>query len=156
MTSPHWTQLGVFEVAAKPDAFWTLAVEYVPPSRLLRFQVIGEDKDGNPVPKEWQVGLQPVGANGLISNNARTPLLSAACYQGALIGKLGGSCADVPDTAQTASPWGTKRVFTIGSFGLIFVAAADAGPLYMTINDEPKNLADNAGSLWVQIDEAPM
>ena len=102
MTLPNWNQIALVRVEAKPAGLWTMAVEYVPPSRLLRFRVVDKDASKNPVATEWKLSEDAsCGPNGLpsSSNTPKTSLLCSATPLGALIAKIGGSTADVPDSS---------------------------------------------------------
>ena len=156
MTSPHWNKLDILRVSAKAVDLWTPAIEFLPGGRLLRLRVSDKDKSDNPVPKKWRVGGTETGPNGIISGNARTALMCPGAYQGALIAKLGGSTADIGDPTQSAAPFGTRKVFAVGESCVMPVAVADAGPLYLGINDDPTNFANNDGELWVELSEAPI
>lgn len=159
MTTPTWTQVDTVKVDAKPGGFWNLAIEFVPGPRLLRFRVIEKDKGGKSVPLEWTVNdtvRSPVtcGPNGVALGDAKVSYLCPGAPVGALIGKLGGSLADVPDPTQAATPFGTKKVFAVGTYCVIKVADADSGPLYLTMNDEPASFYKHSGALHVEISSA--
>ena len=63
---------------------------------------------------------------------------------------------DIPDPTQTTAPYGTKRVFAVGISCTIVVAIADAGPLYLSMNDEPLGFQHHSGELHVELAVAPL
>ncbi len=160
MTCPNWGLIDTVKVDAKPDGFWNRAVEFIPGPRLLRFRVVDKDKDGKSVPLKWtanDAGDSRVeyGPNGAPSGDAKTSYLCPGAPLGALIGKLGGSSVDIPDASQPLTPFGTKRVFAIGAYCIMTVAAGDSGPLYLTMNDVLQSFANHSGALHVEICDAP-
>jgi hypothetical protein len=81
------------------------------------------------------------------------PLLPTAA-RGTLVGKIGGSTADLPDLSSTgASTLPAKKFFVSGSFALVELANTDCGPLFLTMNDSPELFCQHSGELWVRIDE---
>jgi hypothetical protein len=159
MTLPSWNPVAVIKVESKPAGLWTIAMEYVPPSRLLRFRVVDKDGLKKTVSTDWKLGDDPgCGADGVASSATKAGLLCSAAPQGALIAKIGGSTADVPDSSSPGtSPYAGKRVFPVGSFCIVTVASVtDAGPLFLTINDVPDGFKTHSGALHVEISEAPI
>jgi hypothetical protein len=79
-------------------------------------------------------------------------LCNGAAY-GALVGKLGGSTADLPDsTPGTTAPYGNKKVFTAGTDSIIALpTAADGGPLFLSMNDKPGEFLKHSGELFVRL-----
>jgi hypothetical protein len=159
MTQPNWNLVEIVKVDAKPQGFWNVAISFVPGPRLLRFRVVDKDSAGATVPTEWTVrndAVPPVlcSGNGVGAGENRATYLCPAAPLGALIGKLGGSPIDIPDGTTAATPFGTKKVFPIGNYCVIPVAAADSGPLYLTINDELRGFEKHAGALYVEMHDA--
>jgi len=151
---PTWQSLQRVKVEARPVGLWGLASAYVPGSRLLRFKVISTDEQGNTVPTVWSpVKGTNCEADGLISVPAKLGLLSMAAMYGALIGKVGGSSADLPDSSSPGAPYGNKRVFPVGSYCVISIGSAEGGPLFLTMNDSPDGFAQHSGTLQVLIEE---
>lgn len=151
---PIWQTFKLVEVKAQPTGFWGLVSSYLPGSRLLRFTVVEKDENGKPVLTTWNPasGIR-CGADG-ITQPTKSGLLNSAALYGALIGKFGGSSADVPDTvASTSPPYPTKRVFGVGSHCVISLTSAEGGPLYLTMNDNPDGFASHSGSLHVLIEQ---
>lgn len=144
----------MFTVEAKPTGLWNLVTNYVTGSRLLRFRWLPQDAQGNPLPDKWNPGTNVLcGADGTWITPAKTGLLSGGALYGALIGKIGGSSADVPDTSQPAAPYGSRRVFAVGSHCVISLGSTEGGPLYLTMNDAPEGFASHSGALTVLIEE---
>ena len=148
-----WKQLGVVKVAAKAEGIWQLALEYVGGLRLLRLRVVDQDENRNAVWTTWhQTATDRATADGLI-HVVKTGLLLTSAPPGALIAKIGGSTADVPDAASPSAPYGTKKVFAVGSYCVVNLAAQDAGPLFMAMNDSLDNVKHHEGALHVAIEE---
>lgn len=156
----QWQKLGIVRVPARPDGLWTLALEFVPGARLLRTQISAVDENRTAVEITWSVKRgENCGADGIIRTPAKTGVLCTAAPYGALIGKLGGSTADLPDPtpAVAATPYGTKRVFTAGSQAIVTLsAAADGAPLFLTMNDSPEEFQNHGGALHVLIEYYPL
>jgi hypothetical protein len=157
-----WKPLALVRVPAKPSGLWELAAEYVGGSRLLRMRVVGQDEKGNKTSTTWHVDKDLESpADGLSSDPcaAQKPekkpeaILTRAARRGALIAKIGGSTADIPDAGSLSTPYGTKRVFPVGSQCIITLASTDGGPLFFTMNDWPECFATHEGSLYVKIEE---
>jgi len=155
---PSWRALATVKVSAKPDGFWTLVHEYVAGGRLLRFQVRDKDKDQTSVPMSWSpADGSHVTADGIAFSGApKTGVLSTAAPYGALVGKVGGSSADLPDSASAGTPYGTKKTFVVGAYCIVALAASDGGPLFLSMNDNPEGFAGHSGALHVLIEEYPL
>jgi hypothetical protein len=143
------------ELKMTPGSLWRRAIDFVPGPRLLRLQVT--DKDGKPLAAAAQWG--PAGnlssPDGLPTSPPKgTLLLCTTAPIGALIGKLGGSSADNPDTTANAPPFGTKKVFAVGSYCVISLSKDDGGPLFLTRNDVLDAFSQDMGSLFILIEEA--
>ncbi|HXJ37904.1 MAG TPA: hypothetical protein VNH18_01425 [Bryobacteraceae bacterium] len=150
---------GVSQVDARPAGFWNMIIPYVFGPRLLRITVHGRDDKGQTVPKRWHLSQnEEIGADGQPAGKTTTGILVTTAARGALVGKLGGSTADLPDSATgtTVVPYRDKKVFAVGSSGVIPVAAADSGPLFLTMNDSPEGFENHSGSLWVLIEESSL
>jgi hypothetical protein len=150
---PAWQRYKLIEIKAQPDGLWTLVSSYVPGSRLLRFTVVNKDANGNPALTRWSPATGTDCSADGIASSAKTGTLSSAAQWGALIGKLGGSSADVPDPGATSMPYGNKRVFGVGSHCVISLVSTEGGPLYLTMNDIPEGFNSHSGSLHVLIEQ---
>jgi hypothetical protein len=151
---PSWKSLKPFKVEAKATGFWSLVADYVPGSRLLRFGLIKQNAQGEALPVLWSPakGIE-CGPDGTNVTPPKSGLLSGGALYGALIGKIGGSSADIPDVSQSTAPYGTKRVFAVGSHCVISLSATDGGPLFLTMNDNPEGFVNHSGALYVLIEE---
>jgi hypothetical protein len=151
---PQWTPLKRFKVEARPTGLWSVVSDYVPGSRLLRFTLLDKNAQNLPVSTSWSpaTGVQ-CGADGIGIATAKAGLLTPSALCGALIAKLGGSSADVPDGSQPTAPYGNKRVFAVGSHCVISLAATEGGSLFLTMNDSPEGFANHSGELYVLIEE---
>jgi hypothetical protein len=162
MTKPSWHAVTLIKVPAKPAGLWTPVDDYIIGPRLLRFQVVDADKDKNKVPTTWKLDAKTdCSADGLIDASAAVGLLLPVALRGALIGKIGGGSADLPELptgAGLTAPIGTvypgRRVFAVGSYCVIRISTDDSGQLFLTANDSPKELANHSGVLHVLVEEA--
>jgi hypothetical protein len=154
-----WQMLDVVRVPACPTGFWTLVQEYVPGVRLLRIQACSEDQQKKKVLMLWSpaTGIQ-CGPDGDPSKTGVTGMLCNGAAYGALVGKVGGSTGDLPDsTAGTTGPYGTKKVFAAGSDSIIALpTAADGGPLFLSMNDKPDEFPKHSGELFVRLQYYPL
>jgi PA-IL-like protein len=137
----HWSsEVKDITVKAKPDGVWTWAIDYVKgPMRILvqangTWKYSPDQKDG-------------CGPDGDLTSllTAENTLLPAAPV-GALLMKIGGSTAGRSD--------GTVRV--AGSKAYFEIDKTIAGPVFLTINDEPGGMVDNSGELKVTVSIAPL
>lgn len=155
-----WQNIGWVRVPADgAGGFWTLAEEFVPGIRLLRVRVAGQDRDGNAVPTVWsQANGVPCGPDGDPAITAPTGILCSAAACGALIGKIGGSTADIPDTVGGAGgSYSGKKVFAVGHDCILSLpAASDGGPLFLTMNDKPQGFPGHTGELLVFLQYYPL
>jgi hypothetical protein len=153
-----WQPIGVVLIPAAPLGFWTLAEEFVPGSRLLRILTLDETPERIPVAFAWSPTSEvQCGPDGDFQTSKTGLLFTGAAY-GALIGKISGSTADLPETfTGTSSPYGNKKVFAVGSEAIITLpTAADGGPLFLTMNDKPEEFSKHSGELLVSIDYYPI
>jgi len=171
----HWLPLEIVNIPARPLGFWTLALEFAPASRLLRIRVTDKDTHQQPVATVWSpANGVTCGPDGLLpdapqnskpaqsAGGSNEPLVSMLCTSaplGSLIAKIGGSTADLPDssTSPNAIPYAGKKVFAVGSDAIISISsAADAGPLFLTMNDVPANFHLHSGALLVALSYYPL
>jgi hypothetical protein len=84
-------------------------------------------------------------------------LCSRAAY-GALIGKVGGSMGDLPDTSPgTAGPYPNVRVFAVGSCVVISLPTpADGGAVFLSMNDKPEDFDKHSGELLAVLEYYPL
>lgn len=155
MTDPAWKEIKKVKVEAKPAGIWNVALPYICGSRLLKLSIQSTDDKNATVPIAWAPSpKKQCGADGAAMTKSGA-LLSAAPY-GALVGKIGGSTADLPDISATAGPYSGKKVFVVGAYSVVSIATTDCGPLFLTMNDSPDGFDDHSGVLWVLIEEAPV
>jgi hypothetical protein len=158
MTEPSWQKLITVKVAARPEGLWNMVFPYVSGPRLLRITVIDNDNNGAIVSKKWKLeNTEECGPDGSLRDQQQQRLIATA-PRGAMVGKVGGSTADLPDTsaAATGGPYGGRKVFASGSCTVVVLSNTDSGPLFLTINDSPDRFCNHAGELWVLIEEAPL
>lgn len=156
-----WQSIDVVRVPSYvPGAgFWTLAQEFIAGSRLLRVRVVNQDREHHHVPSVWSqangVACHPDGDPAI---TARMGMLCTSAACGALIGKIGGSTGDLPDSATgSTSPYPGKKVFAVGNECILSLpAAADGGPLFLTMNDKPDGFPGHAGDLHVLLQYYPL
>jgi hypothetical protein len=120
-------------VPAKPTGTWTLAYDYLKGPVLIRVEASGK--------WSYAAGKQcgPDGDLNALIGAAGTILPEAPL--GALIVKIGGSSAGAND--------GTLKV--VGSVGIVEVGKSLSGPVFLTINDELKGMADNEGAITAKL-----
>lgn len=96
------------------------------------------------------------GADGITITPQKSGFLSNGAMYGALIAKLGGSSADVPDSSSATVPYRNKRVFAVGSYCVVLIGSTESGPLFLKMNDSPDGFAHHSGALYVLIEECLM
>jgi hypothetical protein len=165
MAKPAWRDVTTCPVSAGPNALWTLAVDHVDSGRLLKLtvpEVPAVAKPGAPppaegatVPQMWQPSKgESVNADGFPVVKTRPGLLLASAPRGALIGKIGGGTADVPQPAGTEDLNASQpKLFAVGSHCVIEVGTK-GGPLYLAMNDDLENFTQHEGTLNVKIEES--
>lgn len=127
------------DVAAKPNGVWTLVDSiWTTPVRLV-FEAQGKWKY-SPVDECTADG----DLHSLI-DPARTILGGGPV--GALIGKIGGSSAGIKDGIC---------LFLVGQYCAVETKPEWKGPLFLTINDEPKGLGNNDGTIVVDVTIEPI
>jgi hypothetical protein len=152
MTTPAWQKLDLLKVDARPVGLWNLAIEYVSGSRLLRFKVVALDDLGHIFPSVWSpIKATECGADGIVTTPLKTGLLCSGAQYGSLIGKLGGSSADLSN-ANSAGASGNSKVFAVGSYCVMSVGSSEGGPLFLTMNDSPDGFEGHKGELLVSIE----
>jgi hypothetical protein len=150
MITPSWRRVKWVKVPAKPDGPWSLAVDQITGPRLIRISVSNKDEQGAEVPTKWKPSsAEECGGNGM-AKAAPDGLVPSAPY-GALVGKLGGSSADLTETPATSG----RKFFPVGTYCVLNVSATEGGPLYLTMNDKLGDFANHSGELMVLIEEAP-
>lgn len=155
MTEPAWKELARVKVTAKPEGLWNIVLPYVCGQRLLRVTVQEKDDKGATVTRKWAPSpKKECGPDGLAMTKSGA-LLTTAPY-GALVGKVGGGTADLPDSQGSSGPYTGKKVFAAGGYSVVSLGATDCGPFFLTMNDSLDGFDDHSGSLWVLIEEAPI
>lgn len=162
MTEPSWKKLAIAKVAAKPEGLWNMVHPYVRGAALLKVTVVAQVVDQNGQRKDistkWKTTANDEGGADGVFRPPRAPasfLVPTAPF-GALIAKIGGSTADLPDASASGGPYPGRKVFAVGSCTVVTLIDTDCGPLFLTMNDSPAGFADHAGELWVLIEGAPV
>jgi hypothetical protein len=132
MTRPSWKDLVRVKVTAQPEGLWNMVVPYVYGPRLLQLTVIAKDDKGKEVSKKWKPSdTEECGPDGSLENGnqQQQSLLVSAAVRGAMVGKIGGSTADLPDTspAAAAGPYAGRKVFVSGTYTVVGLASTDCG-----------------------------
>jgi len=161
ITQPNWIptlpdeadnkQARRITIQAKPAAgLWTRVTDFIPAGRKLKILVVDTP--------EWiydaaKAACAPDGAP--LSADAAALLPQAVL--GCLIGKVGGSSADV--TTQVAALTGPIAnppifVFSVGTYCVVQVPTTISGALFLTMNDKTENFVKHSGSLQVQVYDA--
>jgi hypothetical protein len=135
---PSWQPLSLITsaVVARPAGLWTLVADFIEGPALLRITADPQDS--------WSysdIQTATCGPDGdpraLI---ATTRCLVPSAPVGALVGKIGGSSA----ASNDAKP------FAVGHNCVVRVPD-DGGPLYLSINDEPAGMDNNAQTIEVRV-----
>jgi hypothetical protein len=125
-------------IPGKPIGIWTLAADFVDESWRVTIKVSTDQK--------WTYGPGnecECDADGHLSSSIdRNKCICPSAPVGALIGKFGGSTADISNTTP----------FAVGHFCVIEATDKQRGPLFLTINDELPGLHSNSGDLDVDIE----
>jgi len=154
-----WQTIDLVRVPSYPAGLWTLAQEFVPGSRLLRLRTVNQDNEGAPVATIWSPADGVFcGPDGDLTATDRKAILCGSAACGALVGKIGGSTGDLPDSPGGASgPYAGKKVFAVGTECIVSLpTAADGGPLFLTMNDSPEYFPRHAGDLFVLLQYYPL
>jgi hypothetical protein len=145
MPAPLWQQPARdFLILAQPArGFWTLIIDYVAPGASLKFVVENHAAMGVAPPRWYYTPEYTCTADGdpLGVLRAEACLISTAS-PGALIGKVGGSCAGRAEDG---------KVFIVGSYCIYTLDADTSGPLYLTMNFEPFRSIARSGAIKVQV-----
>jgi hypothetical protein len=161
MPEPVWREIVTrLNVPKSKGIIWTVALDYVAPESLLKIQVCGSTVvggtlfgDGRWLPLGFAA---PCTADGDVGDTCRgslpapVPLLASAPV-GALIGKIGGSSADI--TADTGNP-PSRILFSVGRQCVLLVPQTVVGSLFLGINDAAARLGGVEGSLLVNVSTA--
>jgi hypothetical protein len=177
MGQPSWREIRRLQVPDRPAALWTPALDYVTPAKLYRITVEPQAPPPAPAPQAgaqqaaaqqggpqqpapaqapapqdqaWTpAGEQACTADGNPALSRNGGLVIDGCAPGALIGKIGGSTADLkPDKDKVI-------LFSVGRHCVFSVTeAAKTGALYLGINDGREGLTGVQGQLEVTICEA--
>ena len=158
MTNPSWKELVRAKVPAQPEGLWNIVFPYVYGPCLLKMTAVTQDDHGNDIPTKWKTTANDeCSANGLLRPpKAPASFLVPSAPFGAVIAKIGGSTADLPETSPSGGPYPGRKVFVVGSCTVVSLASTDCGPLFLTMNDSPSGFAEHAGELWVLIEEAAL
>lgn len=157
MGQPTWRVLEVVTVPVRSGALWTPGLDYLTPGKLYRVAVepqlpaVSPPATGGPAEdQQWKpdasVDCTADGNPGLKRQEA---LIFPPAPAGALIGKIGGSAADLEFDKDRIV------VFTVGRH-CVFVAPEPpkVGGLYLGVNDTADAATRIAGSLQVTISQA--
>jgi hypothetical protein len=139
MLEPQWTPLVIAQPLDAPRAqLWVRVCPFVRGPRRLLIQATGAwyydstricGPDGNP-------------ADGFSDAN-----LHKSALRGCLLLKVGGSTGDTP---------AAEKLLAAGSYFVFDVPDGAAGPLFATMNDDPKRFHLHSGSVIVTIAHAPI
>lgn len=127
-------------IRAKPDGLWTLVREFVDGPAVMTIATTTDATWSYADSAKARCG--PDGDSAAVLSRMKCLLPSAPV--GALIGKFGGSTADVAADKAT--------MFVVGKFCVARVPDG-GGPLFLTINDESGGMENNSGSVEVEVGE---
>jgi hypothetical protein len=147
MGQPSWREIATVTVPDRSGNPWTPALDYVAPGKL--YKLVVKPAGNPPAEQRWQPNGNAgtdVTADGDPTAATGHSGMFADCALGALIGKIGGSAADMKPATP---PFGVGRhcVFTGPE-------AAKTGTLYLGVNNAPADLVKLSGQLQVTICEA--
>lgn len=162
MTKPSWHIVDVIKVPAKPVGLWTPIGDYIIGPRLLRLQVVGKDRGNQTVVTTWMLDAATSSSpDGVVGASAVSGLLLPIALRGALVAKIGGGSADLPEpspgaatTAAVGTVYPGRRTFVVGSYCVVRLTADDSGQLFLTANDGPVEMSAHSGELHVLLEEA--
>ncbi len=140
MAQPTWRELKKVTVPDKPGNAWTPALDYVTPGKLYLIEAAETPK--------WkpESGTECT-ADGDAALTRSTAAVLDTAPVGALIGKIGGSTADMKPNKELV-------IFSVGRHCVFSVAdAAKAGTLYLAMNDVPASQSKVGNSIEVTIHE---
>jgi hypothetical protein len=144
MGQPSWRRIapaagGHLMVPEAAGILWTRALDYLIPGKLIRITVI------SPVPSWRPEGLTCGPDGDPAAAKADLPVSGAA--RGALVGRIGGSTADLTSDNR-------MLLFSVGRVCVLKVPDEKHGGLFLGVNDKPELAINLQGSLEVAIDEA--
>lgn len=157
MAQPVWRKLKDLKVPDK-DCAWTLALDVVSNDKLLKIEAV---TGGTWTPKEFSEACTADGdLRGKLlaqADKAGIPIVSGA-PRGCLIGRIGGSSADLPRTLKdkapespSISPW---ILFSVGQSLVLQVPGTPIGSLFLGVNDDATRMLEVQGQLVVNLYEA--
>jgi hypothetical protein len=143
MTKQTWTELPLAlplmtnEVPARPAGLWTPVLDAVAAGgqTLLKIEAVGS--------WEYLPGTG-CGPDGHVAGGTLEGALTNLAPVGALIAKIGGGTAEVPDASKGA-------VMAVGSFCVIALTADTKGALFMTMNDRVTSFGRHDGALKIRV-----
>ncbi len=139
MTEPTWLTLPLKtdKVLAKPNGIWTLVCEYLKGPAKLRIEATGA----------WDYSpTKSCGPDGARSAGFLADALIASAPLGALIGKIGGSPAEKPDSRCMP--------FVAGSYAVVILDDKTEGALYFTMNDQVSHFDEHDKAVTISITQA--
>ena len=145
MSQPNWKEVtdvggAHFTVPRIAGMLWTKIVDYLPAGRLIKIEAEGNwTLDGVNTPCEPDGDFSLYELPGL-------PIARAA--RGALIGRIGGSSADL------AAVDNSMHLFVVGRVCVLQVPADKTGSLYLSVNDKPWPASRVQGQLKVRVFES--
>lgn len=163
MPQPTWRKIiDRKKIPAEQGTAWTQVLDYVTPGKLMKIEVVIDDKANPPIKGKWKPsdfqdectadgdysGKEPLG------KQQRTDTLLSNAPLGALIGRIGGSTADKSVDSAVAPATPTRVVFSVGRYCVFMVPPNPNGALYLGVNDNGANMLKLSGDLVVDIFEA--
>jgi hypothetical protein len=154
---PTWRQIapasGTLGVPSAQGKRWTLALDYLPPQKLIR--IVADDS----VTIELAQGARsgPDGDPALTFDSGGSTLPVAHAPRGALIGRIGGSTADMsqPKASEAATIPSAAMIFFAAGRDCIFrIPAGVEGGLFLSVNETAERIGHVAGAFTVTIYEA--
>jgi hypothetical protein len=149
-----WRPITTTKIPEREGCAWTPVVDYLVPGKTYRLEVPMRDIPASPgapaktEDQKWRPeSAGECSADGDPEKQIDNLMISGAAV-GALVGKIGGSTADLkPDKDKLV-------LFTVGRYCVFTVEAAKAGTLYLGANDTMDSLVRVQGQLEIKLSEA--
>jgi hypothetical protein len=163
MAQPTWRRIVERQrIPEKQGIAWTRILDCVTPGKLMKIEVVTDEKADPPITGKWQpadfqsecTADGDYGGESAGKAGARTDLFLSSAPLGALIGRIGGSTADksIDKTAAPGTP--SPIAFSVGRHCVIQVPTNPNGALYLSVNDNAPSVVKLSGSLFVDVYEA--
>jgi hypothetical protein len=137
MQAPPWIEIVIAQEVNAPTArLWTKVCDFVRGPSRIRIQALGT----------WKYDLnRETGPDGDPANGFSEANLAKSALRGCLLAKVGGSAGDTPGEEKTG------KIQAVGSYCVFDIPAESVGPLFLTMNDDPRRFYLHSGTLTVTV-----